>query len=338
VYGGIEYCADYLVGKDPLAIEAHWQHMFRRQLFRGGSDLMSAMSAIDQALWDIAGKVAGLPVHRMLGGPVRDRVKVYVHLTGDSPEAMADDARRRIEQGYKALRFYPFGRFQDNWPESYQALVRSAVSYMKAVREAAGPDMDIMIDPVNRLTPPEAIAIGRALAEYGLYFFEDPIEPDNIEAMADVAHAMPVPVATGERLYTIYQFRELLNRNGAAYIRPDPSLAGGISHIKKIAALAEASYVGVVPHNPLSPVSTAVCAQLCACINNVPVQEYTGRERESPIRDLVKEPLELKDGFLIIPDRPGLGIELDEQGLKHHPPARYDRPIVTNLDGSLRDY
>ena len=338
VYGGIEYCADYLVGKDPLAIEAHWQHMFRRQLFRGGSDLMSAMSAIDQALWDIAGKVANLPVHRMLGGPVRNRVKVYVHLTGDSPEAMADDARRRIEQGYKALRFYPFGNFQNNWPESYQALVRSAVSYMKAVREAAGPDMDIMIDPVNRLTPPEAIAIGRALAEYGLYFFEDPIEPDNIEAMAEVAHAMPVPVATGERLYTIYQFRELLNRNGAAYIRPDPSLAGGISHIKKIAALAEASYVGVVPHNPLSPVSTAVCAQLCACINNVPVQEYTGLERESPNRDLVKEPLELKDGFLIIPDRPGLGIELDEQGMKRHPPARYDRPIVTNLDGSLRDY
>ncbi|MBI2965661.1 MAG: galactonate dehydratase [Chloroflexi bacterium] len=338
VLGGVEYCADYLVGKNPLEIEKHWQHMFRRQLFRGGSDLMSAMSAIDQALWDIASKAAGLPVYRMLGGPVRDRVKVYVHLRGQTPEEMADDARKRIAEGYKALRFYPFASLEGGMPESYQAMVRMAVSFMKAVREAAGPDMDIMIDVVNRLTPPEAIAIGRALAEYGLYFFEDPIEPDNIDAMADVARAMPVPVATGERLYTIYQFQELLKKKAAAYIRPDPSLAGGISQIKKIAGLAEAEYVGVVPHNPLSPVSTAVCAQLCACIHNIAVQEYTGTEWQKPKRDFVVEPLKIKDGFLEIPDRPGLGIELNEEALKHYPPRPIERPIAYNLDGSLRDY
>lgn len=338
VYGGIEYCADYLVGKNPLEIEKHWQHMFRRQLFRGGSDLMSAMSAVDQALWDIAGKAAGMPVYRMLGGPVRDRVKVYVHLTGETPGAMADDARRRMDEGYRALRFYPLASLQKGMPDSYQGIVRTAVAFMKAVREAAGPDMDIMIDVVNRLSPPEAIAIGRALEEFGLYFFEDPIEPDNIDALADVARAMPVPVATGERMYTLYQFRELLNKKGAAFIRPDPALAGGISQIKKIAGLAEADYVGVVPHNPLSPVSTAVCAQLCAAIHNVPVQEYTGTEHDPQKRDLVDQILEVEDGFLKIPDRPGIGIDLNIEAFKHHPPQRYERPVAYNADGSLRDY
>jgi galactonate dehydratase len=298
-----QYHAEYLMGKDPLQIERHWQHMFRRCLFRGGSDAMAALGAIDVALWDITGKAAGLPVYRLLGGPTRDRVRVYVHLNGETPEAMAEEAIRRVEEGYTALRFYPLGPFRDGLPDSYMGVVRLMESFTAAVREAVGPETDLMIDVVNRLTPPEAIAAGRALEPYGLYFFEDPIEPDNIDAMARVAAEIPIPVASGERLYTIYQFQELLAKSGSAYIRPDISVAGGITNLRKIAAIAEANYVGMVPHNPCSPVMTASCVQLDATLHNVAIQEYTGTEFESPKRDLVDEPLTLLDGHLLLPDR-----------------------------------
>jgi galactonate dehydratase len=334
----VDYCAEYLVGKDPAEIERHWQHMFRRCLFRGGSDAMAAIGGIDMALWDIAGKAAGLPVHRLLGGPTRDRVRVYVHNDGETPEALAENCRARVEEGYTAVRFYPFGPFGESIVPSYQSLVRTSVSFVEAAREAVGPDIDVLIDVVNRLTPPEAIAIGRALEPYGLFFFEDPIEPDNIDAMAYVAANMPVPVATGERLYTIYQFRELFNKNAAAYARPDPSLVGGITPTKKIAALAEASYVGVVPHNPLSPVLTAVCVQICAATHNIAIQEYSGREHEGMKRDIVDEPLAIKDGHLEIPDRPGLGIDLNIEAFKHYPPTSWKRQVLRTSDGALRDY
>jgi galactonate dehydratase len=337
---------DYLIGEDPLAVERLWQHMFRRCLFRGGPDTMAAIGAIDMALWDIKGKSAGQPVYRLLGGPTRDRVRLYVHLRGDRPEELADDARARIEQGFTAVRLYPFGYFSAREFEygtgmagmSYTALVRNAVARVAAVRDAVGSDVDIIIDPVNRLTPPEAIAIGRALEPYGLYFFEDPIEPENMDVWGYVAAHVPVPIATGERLYTLYQFRDLLDRRGAAYVRPDISLAGGITGCKKIANLAEAYYVGTVPHNPMSPVFTAACVQLDAAIQLLPLQEYLGNEFEKPKVDLVKEPLKLERGYLLLPTAPGLGIELNEGAFKHYPPVRLGRAAVIQPDGGLRDY
>ena len=338
VVAAVEYHAEYLVGKNPLEIERHWQHMFRRCLFRGGSDAMAALGAIDVALWDIAGKAAGMPVYQLLGGPTRDRIRVYVHLDGASPEEMADDAVRRVEEGYTALRFYPLGPFAQGLPNSYQGVVRIMEAYTAAVRDAVGPDLDLMIDVVNRLSMPEAIEAGRVLEPYGLYFFEDPIEPDNIDAMAEIAARVPIPIASGERLYTIYQFRELLNKNASAYIRPDISVAGGITNLKKIAALAEASYVGMVPHNPCSPVMTASCAHLDAAIHNLAIQEYTGTEFESPKSDLVKEPLKLVDGHLLLPDGPGLGIELNEDAFSSYPPVPFNRAPVVTSDGALRDY
>jgi len=312
--------------------------MLRRCLFRGGSDAMAALGAIDVALWDIAGKAAGMPVYKMLGGPTRDRVRVYVHLEGYTPEVMADDALRRVDEGYTALRFYPLGPFTEGLPDSYQGVVRKMESFTKAVRDVVGPEMDLMIDIVNRLSPPEAIAAGRTLEQYGLYFFEDFIEPDNIDAMARVAAEVPIPIASGERLYTIYQFQELMAKNGSAYIRPDISVAGGITNLRKIAAIAEANYVGMVPHNPCSPVMTALVVQLDATLHNVAIQEYTGTEFDSPKRDLVDEPLKLVDGHLLLPDRPGIGIELNEEAFKHYPMALFDRKPVINSDGALRDY
>ncbi len=338
VVAAVEYHAEYLVGKNPLEIERHWQHMFRRCLFRGGSDAMAALGAIDVALWDIAGKAAGLPVYQLLGGPTRDRIRVYVHLDGATPEELADDALRRVEQGYTALRFYPLGPFGEGLPNSYQGVVRTMEAHTAAVRDAVGPDLDLMIDVVNRLSVPEAIEAGRVLEPYGLYFFEDPIEPDNIDAMAEVAARVPIPIASGERLYTIYQFRELLNKNASAYIRPDISVAGGITNLKKIAALAEASYVGMAPHNPCSPVMTASCAHLDAAIHNLAIQEYRGDEYESPKSDLIKEPLKLVDGHLMLPEGPGLGIELNEEAFGSYPPVPRIRPPVVTSDGALRDY
>ena len=343
---GVEYCAEYLMGKDPLHIERHWQHMFRRCLFRGGADAMAAIGALDIALWDIKGKALGKPVYELLGGPTREKVRLYTHLSGNTPEALAERAAACVEDGFTAVRLYPFGDFgRSDFEEglglenmSYAAMIRNAEERVSAVRDAVGPDVDVMIDVVNRLTPAEAIAIGRALEPYRLYFFEDPIEPENMDAWEYVAANIPMPVAMGERLYTIYQFQDLLNHKGAAFVRPDPSLAGGITNIKKIAALAEANYVGVAPHNPLSCVLTAACTQLDAAVHNIAVQEYPGDEYESPKRDLVKEPLKREGGYLIVPDAPGIGVELNEEAFKHYPPEPYDRPPLIAPDGSLRDY
>jgi galactonate dehydratase len=333
-------CKEYLVGQDPTQIERHWQHMFRRNIFRGGADSMAAIGGIDIALWDIAGKLTGLPVYKLLCGPTREKLRLYPHMGGNSPEEMAERARQRVEQGYTAVRFYPLGNFGDpHFADLTQAeLANTAERYVSAVRKAVGPNIEILIDVVCRLTPPEAIAVGQALAPYRIYFFEDPIETDNIDMVAHVASRLPMPLAFGERLYTIYQFQEAVNKKAAAFLRPDLSLAGGITNCRKIATLAEANYVGVVPHNPLSCVLTAACMQVCASIQNAPIQEYPGDEFEKPKRDLVKEPLRFERGYLVVPDRPGIGVELNEEAFKHYPPSRSRRPAMVGRDGLLKDY
>ena len=338
----VRFCAEYLVGKDPLQIERHWQHMYRRCVFRGGADTMAAIGAIDMALWDIKGKAAGLPVYSLLGGPTRERVRLYTHLNASSPEGLAEQAQALVADGFTAVRIYPFGAFGNSFAEgqglermSFRGMVNNAVARVKAVREAVGPDVDVMIDAVNRLTPAEAIEVGRALEPFGLYFFEDPIEPENMDAWEHVASRLPMPVAVGERLYTIHQFRDILNRNAAAYLRPDLSLAGGITNCKKIAALAEASYVGVVPHNPLSCVLTAACIQLDAATHNVPIQEYPIDEWQRPKVDLVKSPVRREGGYLIVPEAPGLGVELNEEAFSQYPYAPWHRAFPWKEDGSL---
>ena len=307
---------------------------------------MAAIGTLDMALWDIKGKAAGLPVYSLLGGPTREKVRLYTHLQGDTPEELAEHARACVEDGFTAVRMYPFGHFGKTDFErghgletmSLRRMTREAVARVEAVRDAIGPDIDLMIDVVNRLTPAEAIEVGRALEPYGLYFFEDPIEPENPDVLAHVAARVPMPVAAGERLYTIYQFKDLLNHLRAGYVRPDLSLAGGITNCRKIATLAEAYYVGTIPHNPLSCVLTAACVQLDAAIQLVPVQEYPGDEYDRPKVDLVKEPLKREGGYMIVPDTPGLGIELNEEAFTHYPPERYDRPALVGPDGALRDY
>ena len=213
-----------------------------------------------------------------------------------------------------------------------------AIDAVAAYREAAGTEVDLCIEIHRRLTPTEAITLARGIEQFHPLFYEDPILPDNFEAMALVASNVNIPIATGERLHTIHEFQSLLRTGAVQYVRPDVCLVGGLTHGKKIASVAEAHYVGVVPHNPLSPISTAACLQLAACIPNFTIQEYPKGELESPKIDMVKEPLRQENGFLIIPDAPGIGIELADDAQEKCPPVAHGEiGARLHIDGSVVD-
>jgi len=329
----------YLIGQDPLRIEHHWQYLYRWTHFRGAA-IMGALSAIDIALWDIAGKYFGVPCYQLLGGKCRDKVRVYHHVFGRTKEELVRGCVNAKQQGFTAVgHLTPFLdeprdiRFFQTHAEKMQ----DAIDTVGAYREAVGNEVDLCIEIHRRLTPAEAIVLARGIEEFQPFFYEDPILPDNFDAMALVAQSTHVPIATGERLHTIYEFEMLLRRGAVQYVRPDVCLAGGLTHSKKIAALAEANHVGVVPHNPLSPVSTAACVQLAACIPNFALQEYPIGENEPPKSDIVKNPLKLETGFLIAPDAPGIGVELAENAQELHPyrPRRLQTRL--HVDGSVVD-
>ena len=215
--------------------------------------------------------------------------------------------------------------------------MRDAIDAVAAYREAVGDEVDLCIEIHRRLTPAEAVVLARGIEPYHPFFYEDPILPDSFDAMALVAQNIQIPIATGERLHTIYEFEALLSRGAVQYVRPDVCLAGGLSHSKKIAALAEAHHVQVVPHNPLSPVSTAACLQLAACIPNFALQEYPLGELEPPKSEIVKTSLRIEDGFLLIPDAPGIGIELVENAAERYPYKKREIHTRLHVDGSVVD-
>lgn len=328
----------HLKGKDPLRIEHHWQSMYSIPFFRGGPVMSAALSAVDIALWDIAGKHFNTPVYGLLGGECRDRVRVYVHIGDREPDELAEKAANAVKEGYTAVRFSPF--LEGFQKMRYGKLIETAVSQVKAVRDAVGDEVDICIDAHGRLTPYEAISLGREVEKYRIFFYEDPILPENIDAMADIVAHTNIPIATGERLFYIWQFWELLKKKAVHMVRPDLCLAGGISQCKKIAAMAEACYVKVVPHNPLSAVSTAACVQLDACIPNFVLQELIpdGLYEGPPRHSLVKKPLEIEKGYIKVPTDPGLGVELDESKLAEYPFEDRDPPWLLREDGSVADW
>lgn len=337
---------EYLIGKDPLRIEHHWQVLYRCTHFRGAA-IMGALSAVDIALWDIAGKYFGVPSYQLLGGKCREKARVYGHVIGSTKEELLRGCVQAKAEGYTAVgHLTPFLDESRNVPyyKTHTDKIQDAIQTVAAYREAVGDEVDLCIEIHRRLDPAEAIVLGRAIEPYRPFFYEDPIRPDNIDAMAEVAQKIAVPIATGERIHTIYEFEMLLARNAVQYVRPDVCMAGGITHCKKIAALAEAHYVDVVPHNPLSPVSTAACVQLAACIPNFALQEYPRGEGEPPKSEIVSGALTLEDGFLIIPDTPGIGVELAEGAAEKYPflshrPMLDEGMMVTRLhvDGSVVD-
>ncbi len=330
----IHHFEQWLIGQDPGRIEHLWAMMYQGIRFPGGSVVNSAISGIEHALWDIAGKRLGVPVYQLLGGHVRDRIRVYQSPGGRTPEELAENAVGLIERyGYTALKIGPQPPGSDALPA--HAALRAAVARFAAVRRAVGDDVDIAVDPHAKIfEPAQAVALAEALKPDRPLFLEEPLRPENVDALARVAAHTDVPIATGEMLYTKFQFRELLVKQAADVLQPDVCCAGGILECKKIAAMAEAFYVVVAPHNPMGPVATAVNVHLVATLPNFLILEYQPDD-EAPRRDLIDEPMVLKDGYLELPTRPGLGLELNEDAFARYPFRTWHRGFPTRADGSL---
>ncbi|MDA1257534.1 MAG: mandelate racemase/muconate lactonizing enzyme family protein [Chloroflexi bacterium] len=336
----IEKFGRYLIDKDPMLIEHHWQYMYRFSHFRGAA-IMGALSAIDIALWDIAGKYFDVPTYALMGGKVRERARVYYHVFGDTTEKLLDGIVDAKAQGFTAVgHLTPFLDEDRDVPyfKTHANKIRDAIDTVRKYREAVGNDVDLCIEIHRRLTPTEAVQLGLGIEEFHPYFYEDPVTPDNFDEMAYVADKINIPIATGERFTSLWEFQMLLNRSAVQYVRPDVCMVGGISGAKKIAALAEAHHVGVVPHNPLSPVSTAACLQIAACIPNFALQEYPIGEDAFPKNVMVDGAAEHDgNGNLLISDRPGIGINL-KPGARENAPMT-PREVITRLqsDGSVMD-
>ena len=305
----------YLIGQNPLRIEHHWQYLYRMGPFRGTA-LSGAISAVDIALWDIKGKHFGVPIWELLGGNCRDKIRLHLLGGGSTPETMYEAAKAAVEEGFTALKFDPVvGNFQDM---GVDRLVKTAHDIVAAAREGGGPDLDLIVEVHRKLTPMNSIVLESALAPFNLYFIEDPIQIDTITTQGELAKRMTTPLAIGERNVSIWEFREILEAGGPQYVRPDVGLAGGITHCKKIAALAEAYHSAVITHNFLGPLITAASLHLDTSIPNFITQEYTKGD-ESKDFAVYKVAYQREGGYIPIPEVPGLGIELDDSLIEQNP-------------------
>ena len=301
---------------------------------------MGAISAIDIALWDIMGKYFDVPVYQLLGGKTRDLARVYYHVFGSTKEDLITGVKEAKALGFTAVgHLTPFLDEDRNIPyfKTHANKIQDAIDTVGEYRDAVGNDVDLCIEIHRQLSPAEAIVLAKGIAQFNPMFYEDPILPENFDAMELVANNISIPIATGERLHSIHEFEMLLKRGAVQYVRPDVCMAGGITHSKKIAALAEANYVGVIPHNPLSPVSTAACLQIAASIPNFTIQEYPVGEDKPPKSEIVRNQLEVENGFLVIPDSPGIGIELAEDAEEKFPPVPIEVNTRLHKDGSVID-
>ena len=328
-----------LIGEDPMRIEHLWQYMYRAYHFRG-SAVMGAISAIDIALWDIKGKYYNTPVYNLLGGSCRDKARVYYHVFGGTTEKLVQGCKAAKEQGFTAVgHLTPFLDEPRDRPyfETHVQKMERAIDRVRQYREAVGDEVDLCIEIHRRLTPHEAIVLAKGIEQYHPFFYEDPVKPDNFDDMLQVAEHIDIPIATGERLLTIQEFEMLLHKRCVNYVRTDVCICGGITGAKKIAAMAEACGAGVVPHNPLSPVSTAACLQIAASVPNFVLQEYPKGENEPPKCEIVGPGIQLEEGFLIIPTTPGIGISLKEGAAEKYPFIPKDMKARLHFDGSVID-
>lgn len=304
----------YLIGKDPRKIEHHWNHLYRMGPFRGAV-LTSAVSAIDIALWDLAGQRLNAPVYELLGGPTRDRIRLHLLLSGSTVDEIAVAAAEAVTLGFTAVKFDPLPRnIQDL---SAGALVATATETADAVRSTVGPDVDIIFELHRKLSPLQAHRVMGALAAFDPLFIEDPIQIDSLSQQAEIAKRHGGPVGAGERLHTIWEFSDLLEMGGAQYVRPDLGTGGGISHVRKIAAIAEAHHSVLVTHNCLGPVLTAAAAHIDASVPNVTVQEYSLVDEQMLLSGRISSGFTREGGWLMLSHRPGLGVDLNWDAIPH---------------------
>lgn len=338
-WAAVEELAEYFVGKDPLRIEHHWQHVYRSAFFRGGNVLMSALSGIDQALWDIAGKYYNVPAYMLLGGAVRDRIRVYAHwgIHGQSDEALAA-ARNRLDmllaKGYTAFKAGPGGTWRAHEPPArIDAFVKDAYT----MREWVGDEVELCFDFHGKMTPGLAIEVCGQLAGMRPMFVEEPIPQENVDALKEVSDHVPFPIATGERLLSRWEFREIFEKQAVSYIQPDGSHAGGITELKKIANMAEVYYIHIMPHCAIGPVAFSACMQVDAVVPNFLVQEQIDVGLGE---GLLVEPWQVIDGHVELPTKPGLGFDLIESEVEKT--IEYSEELGGELyyenDGSVADW
>ncbi len=306
IQAAIKEIEPYLIGKDPRPVQHHWQAIYRHAFYRGGPILTSALSGIDQALWDIKGKALGVPVYELLGGPTRNRIRVYAHASAGNPEGI----RSALAQGFTAFKTGPArNRKYPHYVET-PAEVKYAAERFAEFRKLVGDKVDIGVDFHGAVSPAHAKVLIKALEPYNPMFIEEPCQAQNHDVMAEIARSTFLPIATGERVFTKWGFREVLEKKAATILQPDLCHAGGISEVRNIAAMAEAYYAAIAPHNPMGPISLASGVQLAASIPNFLIQEQVTLGE-----GYIKQPFKVREGYLDLPTGPGLGIELDENAL-----------------------
>ena len=313
---------NHVLGADPFDIEALVQRMWRTDFERAGATVMSGIAAIEIACWDIVGQATGQPVFKLMGGAVRERIKAYAngwYTVERTPAEFHDAARRVIAKGYRALKLDPFGAGTSELAPDEQ---RRAVALVEAVRDAIGPDNELLVEMHGRFTPATAIAVARELEPYRPSWIEEPVPPENLKALARVTAQVRIPVATGERIHVRHEFRELFELQAADVVQPDITTVGGILETRKIAAWADAHYVLVAPHNVGGPISTAAALHVAACTTNFKIQEHFNDFTETFVKESAPGNPEVVDGSFALPTRPGLGVTLDEDLIAEHPARR----------------
>ncbi|GIG62904.1 galactonate dehydratase [Longispora fulva] len=341
VRAAVDVLAEYLIGEDPLRIEHHWQVLTRGGFYRGGPILSSAVAGLDQALWDIAGQHYNAPVHALLGGPVRDRVRVYSWVGGDEPDQVADAVAAQVAAGMTAVKMNASGRMS---PLPTAGEVAAIVARLAAVREVLGPDRDVALDFHGRATAAAARRILPELAPLHPLFVEEPVLPEHAHLLHDIVTCSPVPIATGERLYNRTDFVEPL-RAGVAVVQPDLSHAGGISEVRRIAAAAETHGALLAPHCPLGPIALAASLQIACATPNFLIQEHSIGIHYNAGADLLDyvadpEPLRILHGHIRAPQGPGLGVTIDEAAVRRADRAghAWRNPVWRHDDGSFAEW
>ena len=331
----------YLLGEDPTPIEDHWQTMYRGGFYRGGPVLMSAIAGIDQALWDLKGKQFGAPVYELLGGRARNRIRVYQWVGGDRPEGVAQAAKEKVDEGFSALKMNATAELRriDN-----PGAVEAARERIATVRETVGPEVDIGVDFHGRASKSMAKRLATALEPYDPMFIEEPVLPEHNDYLPELAEHTVTPIATGERMYSRWDFKQVLEDGAVDVIQPDLSHAGGITEVKKIVGMAEAYDVAMAPHCPLGPIALASCVQVDACSPNVLIQEQSldihyneGRD----VLDYLADPsvFEYHDGYVELPTDPGLGIDIDEERVRElSGEIDWHNPVWRHEDGSVAEW
>jgi galactonate dehydratase len=339
IVGAVRDLRPLVVGEDPRPVERRYRTMARAPYFRGGIVASAAMAGIEQALWDLKAKALGVPLVELLGGPVRDRVRTYANLGselgGDPPrrEAWGEAARAAREAGFDAIKVYPVAPAR---PLEGSAFVDRTVQLVEAVREAAGDDADVMVDLHGRTTPAMGIQVGRALEPLRPWFLEEPCPPGDVDALVEVARALSIPIATGERMHEPRAFRELIDRRACAVVQPNACYCG-VATLRRIAAMADESSIAVAPHNPNGPIGAMVSVHVALAIPNLLILEQV--RGDVPWRDeLVDDPLAISDGWIEAPTRPGIGVELIEEVAAAHPGGSPRPHTPVGPDGSTLDW